>query len=140
MAGGQALHQRVTRGRAVPKVHDALKQETAYQRFNAKLAILITKGVGSMTCAYVFALLALVSLPSVLKEHSVVTLVAWVAQTFLQLVLLSIILVGTNLQSVAADKRAEATYQDSEAILHEIAHLRTLLESPPTQSSDDAIS
>jgi hypothetical protein len=32
-----------------------------------------------------------------------------VAQTFLQLVLLSIIMVGQNVQAAAADKRAEAT-------------------------------
>jgi len=38
-----------------------------------------------------------------------------VAQTFLQLVLLSVIMVGQNVQAAAADKRAEATFHDASA-------------------------
>jgi hypothetical protein len=47
-----------------------------------------------------------------------------VAQTFLQLVLLSIIMVGQNVQAAAADKRAEATFHDASATLHEMAHVQ----------------
>ena len=36
---------------------------SAYSRFNEWLALKITAAVSSMTCAYVFAALALVSLP-----------------------------------------------------------------------------
>jgi hypothetical protein len=50
--------------------------------------------------------------------------VTWVAQTFLQLVLLSVIMVGQNVQAAAADKRAEATFHDASAALHEIAHVQ----------------
>ena len=46
------------------------------------------------------------------------------AQTFLQLVLLSIIMVGQNVQAAAADKRAEATFNDASATLHEVAHVQ----------------
>ena len=52
------------------------------------------------------------------------TLVSWVAQTFLQLVLLSVIMVGQNVQAAAADKRAEATFHDASATLHEVAHIQ----------------
>ena len=52
------------------------------------------------------------------------TIVSWVAQTFLQLVLLSIIMVGQNVQAAAADKRAEATFHDASATLHEVAHVQ----------------
>ena len=45
------------------------------------------------------------------------------AQTFLQLVLLSVIMVGQNVQAAAADKRAEATFHDASATLHEVAHV-----------------
>jgi len=48
-----------------------------------------------------------------------VTLVSWISQTFLQLVLLSVIIVGQNVLAAAADKRSEATYNDADAILHE---------------------
>jgi hypothetical protein len=71
-----------------------------------------------MWCAYAFAILALVSLPSAIKSGSAVTLVSWVSQTFLQLVLLSIIIVGQNVLAAASDKRAEATYEDADAVLH----------------------
>ena len=87
-------------------------------RFNAWLAVKITKGVGTMWCAYAFAALALVSLPSAIKSGDAVTLVSWISQTFLQLVLLSIIIVGQNVLAAAADKRSQATYEDGDAVLH----------------------
>ena len=70
-----------------------------------------------MWCAYAFAALALVSLPHALHAGLAAT-ITWTAQTFLQLVLLSIIIVGQNVQSGAADARAEATYEDADAVLH----------------------
>lgn len=71
----------------------------AAQRVNEKLALRITTAVGTMWAAYVFAVLALVSLPRVLQSGDPVIIVAWLAQTFLQLVLLPIIIVGQALQS-----------------------------------------
>ena len=100
--------------------------------FNAKLAVIITTGVGTMACAYLFALLAFVSLPAILIEANVVKrsdvpvfftkpglilIVSWIAQTFLQLVLLSIILVGQRVQSTASDARALKEFEDTEVIL-----------------------
>ena len=67
--------------------------------FNAKLAEKITSGVATMWCAYGFAALALISLPAALKTGDLVVIVGWIAQTFLQLVLLSIIMVGQNASS-----------------------------------------
>lgn len=87
--------------------------------FNSRLGVWITRRVGSMWCAYIFAGLALVSLPTVLATGSLVLIVAWCAQTFLQLVLLSIIMVGQNVSGAASDARAESTFRDTEAILHE---------------------
>ena len=88
-------------------------------RFNAWLAVKVTTGVGTMWCAYAFTALALVSLPSAIASHNAVTLVSWISQTFLQLVLLSVIIVGQNVLAAAADKRSEATYNDADAVLHE---------------------
>ena len=105
------------------KVHDFLPRGTAINRFNTKVAIIITTAVGSMWCAYAFALFDLLSLPSAIRG-GVPTIVSWVAQTFLQLVLLSIIMVGQNVQAAAADKRAEATFHDASATLHEVAHVQ----------------
>ena len=101
------------------RVADQLPEGNAVQRFNTKVALKITGAVGSMWCAYAFGLFDLLSLPTAIS-NGIATIVAWVAQTFLQLVLLSIIIVGQNIQATAADKRAEATYLDAEANLHEI--------------------
>jgi hypothetical protein len=69
-----------------------------------------------MWCAYAFACLALISLPSALKAGTA-TLVAWFAQTFLQLVLLSIIMVGQKVAAAKSDQQLEQTYLDAEALL-----------------------
>jgi hypothetical protein len=101
------------------KVADQLPQGNLAARFNAWFAVQVTTGVGTMWCAYVFALIALVSLPSAIRSGDPVVLVSWVSQTFLQLVLLSVIIVGQNVLAASADKRSEATYKDADAVLHE---------------------
>jgi hypothetical protein len=85
--------------------------------FNAKLALVITRSVGTMACAYVFAAIALISLPAAISSGQVIIIVAWVAQTFLQLVLLSIIMVGQTVQSAASDARAAKEFADAETIV-----------------------
>jgi hypothetical protein len=105
------------------KVADVFRRDSAVNRFNTKVAIAITAVVGSMWCAYAFALFDLISLPDAIRAGPA-TIVSWVAQTFLQLVLLSIIMVGQNVQAAAADKRAEATFHDASATLHEVAHVQ----------------
>jgi hypothetical protein len=87
-----------------------------HQGFNGWLAVKITNGVATMWCAYAFAILAFISLPDAIKAGTA-ALVAWIAQTFLQLVLLSIIMVGQKVAAAASDKQAEQTYQDAEALL-----------------------
>ncbi len=85
-------------------------------RANAWLALKVTTAVGSMWCAYAFVLLALVSLPSAIQSGSTVIIVSWVSQTFLQLVLLSVIIVGQNVQAVATDARAQGDHETLGAI------------------------
>ena len=87
-------------------------------RFNTFIGVKITDAVGTMWCAYLFAALALVSLPDAIKGGTAM-LIAWIAQTFIQLVLLSIIMVGQKIAGEATDKRAIDTYNDAEAVLHE---------------------
>jgi hypothetical protein len=135
------LHRKAARP---AKVTDQFSRGSAIERFNTAFALKITAGVGSMWCAYIFAGIALFGLPSAI-HGGVGGIVQWVAQTFLQLVLLSIIIVGQNVQAAASDERAENTYQDAEAVLHEalqiqehllsqdqeLARLITTLSSPP---------
>ena len=83
---------------------------------NGKIALLITDMVSTMWCAYLFAILALVSLPAAIAGGTP-TLISWIAQTFLQLVLLSVIMVGQKVAAAASDKQALQTYKDAEALL-----------------------
>jgi hypothetical protein len=114
----------------VVKTFDHLPTHNAYARFNKALALWITNNVGTMTCFWVFCVIALLALPAALVEAHVISptigligeagfviMVQWIAQSFLQLVLLPSIMVGQNLQTQAADARAERTVTDVERVL-----------------------
>jgi len=105
-------HERIAE-RKKHGVHTVAKEHTG---FNGWLAVMITNGVATMWCAYAFAVLALISLPDAIRTGTA-ALIAWIAQTFLQLVLLSIIMVGQKVAAAASDKQAEQTYKDAEALL-----------------------
>jgi hypothetical protein len=101
--------------------------------FNAKFALLITRSVGTMACAYLFAAIALISLPDAIKAGRP-AIISWIAQTFLQLVLLSIIMVGQAVQSAASDARAAKEFTDTETILdrldtHTAGGIREVLDA-----------
>jgi len=107
-----ADHPHIAR-RKTEGVATTVKEHTG---FNGWLAVNITNAVATMWCAYAFAVLALISLPEAIKAGRA-ALIAWIAQTFLQLVLLSIIMVGQKVAARASDKQALQTYQDAEALL-----------------------
>jgi hypothetical protein len=100
-----------------------------FARLDTWLAVKITAIVGTMICAYLFTILALISLPSALRTGQLIIIIAWIAQTFLQLVLLPIIIVGQNVQAAASDKRAEQTYEDADAILHHALEIQKHLHA-----------
>ena len=130
------------------KTHEHLPGDTAYQRFNKRLAVAITTRVGSMTTAYLFTILSLTSLPAVLVatgwfprsafpafllRASLIALVAWVAQTFIQLVLLPIIMVGQNVQNEAADARSAKTFEDVQMLKEMTSQIMAQMLSPDDQ-------
>src|ERR1700737_2463571 len=99
----------ITTGSVQSQVHGV----GAVGRLNTWLAVWITKSVGTMWAAYLFAIIALVSLPQsiqALLKGDTVTAVLWLSQSFLQLVLLPIIIVGQNVISASQDARAEADH------------------------------
>lgn len=98
-------------------------------RLNSRLGLGITTAVGTMWCAYIFTAITLVSAPSAFRSANALIIVAWIAQTFLQLVLLPVIIVGQNIQAKAADKRAADTYADADAVLHEALAIQKHLEA-----------
>jgi hypothetical protein len=121
----------------VPHPHLARRKETgpvttAKVRgpgINARIGLAITTLVGTMVCGYVFALIALLSLPSAITSHNLTIIIAWVSSNFLQLVLLPVIIVGQNIQAKASDARAEQTYQDAESVLHEALQIQAHLQA-----------
>ncbi|MHB2029869.1 MAG: DUF1003 domain-containing protein [Acidimicrobiales bacterium] len=127
--------QELRAGRPV-KTEDVRKAHAnnVFARFNSKFGLRITLVVGTMWCAYVFSLLALLALPSAIKQGTYF-IVVWLSSSFLQLVLLPIIIVGQNIQAAAADKRSEETYKDAEAVLKESEEIQKHL-----LAQDEAIS
>jgi hypothetical protein len=104
------------------EVHQQMAGDSAVGRFNSRVAVLITRGVGTMWAAYVFVLIALVSLPQALAAFlagDTVTGITWLSQSFLQLVLLPILMVGQRVIAAAQDMRAEADHETLTA-LHQI--------------------
>lgn len=114
-------------------VHKKIHGDSWMGGINTHVAVGVTRLVGSMWCAYLFALIALISLPAAISSHSPIIIVAWIAQTFLQLVLLPIIIVGQNVQAAASDARGESDHETLLAIhtltseVHEIANQQTIM-------------
>jgi hypothetical protein len=104
-------------------------------RFNAWLAVQITSKVGTMWAAYAFCILALISLPAAIASGNTIVIVAWLAQTFLQLVLLPIIIVGQNVQQAANDARARADHETLCAV-HDLTKHIDLLQDQQIQILD----
>lgn len=113
-------------GPAVSVKHHKTKAKLS---LNDKIGLRLTKSVGTMWAAYVFVGLTLISLPAALASGNELVIVAWVAQTFLQLVLLPVIIVGQNIQAASADAMAVATYEDATALLEEAKQVQKHLNA-----------
>lgn len=118
---GLALHARTV---------DHLPDETAYQRFNKKIAVWMTRNVGTMTCFWLLLFFCICALPAVLFQMNVVgrhlfvisfmtgagfyLLLTWGISTTFQGVCLPAIMVGQNIAAEASDARAAKQYEDAE--------------------------
>ena len=135
------VHGYTTHGHAVyRRTVDHLPTTTAYQRFNKRLALLITENIGTMTCFWLFCVISLSSLLAVMHAAGIIgtvgfltatgfiLMVSWISQNFIQLVLLPALMVGQNLQNEAADSRAAKTFEDVESARHSIAKTLDLLD------------
>ncbi len=113
-----------------PHPHSAARQKSGPPKstdqpvgLNDRIGLALTTIVGTMWCAYFFAVLALVALPESLGG-GLLPLVEWLSQTFIQLVMLSVIMVGQGILGRAADRRSEMTFHDTDATLHETVQLQ----------------
>ena len=94
-----------------------------------KIATYITKKIGTVECAIIFSILALISLPSVIASHNPLIIVGWIAQTFLQLVLLPIIMIGQNIQSQKSEKIIDNTFATTQQLFALTQKIEELLIS-----------
>lgn len=116
-----------------PKVADQHPDGTAIARFNARIAKGITAVVGTIWCFYVFNGIALVSLPTAIRTGNATIIVNWVSSNWIQLILLPALMVGQALSAAAADARAEATFADATATLHEAQQIQEHLAAQDTE-------
>jgi hypothetical protein len=108
----------ITSSSVAPAIHGT----GSLGRFNSWLAVHITRAVGTMWAAYLFVLISFVSFPQALlafRHGDTYVGISWLSQSFLQLVLLPIIIVGQNVISASQDARAEADHITL-TTLHEI--------------------
>ncbi len=89
----------------------------AVDGFNSKVAVILTRVVGTMWAFWVFNGIAIVSLPSAIQTGQLTVLINWISSNWIQLILLPALMVGQNLQNVAADARSAKTFQDVEVVL-----------------------
>src|SRR5262245_43203585 len=119
VVGGHAVHA-LTRHYLPAMLRigpNQLKEDLgAADSFNAKVAVLLTRLVGTMWCFWVFNGIALVSLPSAIRSGNLTVLINWVSSNWIQLILLPALMVGQNLQNVAADARATKVFEDIERV------------------------
>ena len=99
------------------KVADARPHGNPVARFNTRAAVIVTRVVGTMYCAYAFCVLAFYGLPAALHGGPA-GFVQWASSQFIQLVLLPVILVGSAVLAEASDRMAKRQFDDVEALLH----------------------
>jgi hypothetical protein len=105
-------------------VNRMLEFEHATASFGDWLAVRLTKAVGTMTCALFFALLALLGMPG-LFQPTVAQWIQWLSQTFIQLVMLSILMVGQQVLNRHQELQAEAQF---ETVQKMYADLETIIQ------------
>ena len=111
-----------------PSTHAAAAEQHHGTALNRWLAAKITAAVGTMTCAYLFTALALYGLPDAIASGSVPN---WFSTAFLQLVLLSVIMVGQNVAAIASDARSQATFDDVTVLIEQNKQIIQLLGARP---------
>jgi hypothetical protein len=112
-------------------VNHAHKEEQANAGLNQRIAVAITKMTGTMFCAYIFALLALLGFPalSVFFSPLVAVYIVWVSQTFIQLCMLPILSVGQSVLGRKAELQADEQFATTQKSFHDIEQIMCHLDA-----------
>jgi hypothetical protein len=129
---GHPVHERTAHYlpallRLAPKL---IKRDlAAADTFNSKVAVVLTRVVGTMWCFWVFNGIAVISLPSAIQTGNLTVLINWVSSNWIQLILLPALMVGQNLQNMAADARSAKMFEDIERVKGDMATTLDRLDS-----------
>src|SRR5581483_7744457 len=95
--------------------------EVAASGINDRIAVALTNSVGSMWCAYGFTILAILGFPGF--NATPTQWVQWISQTLIQLVMLSVIMVGQKVIGRHQELQAEEQFQTTQRSYHDIEQI-----------------
>jgi uncharacterized membrane protein len=130
----QVLYEHIPHHHKARNANEVHAQER--QSINDRIAVAVTKIVGTMQTAYTFVVLAFIGLIAILGwlNPLIALLVAWLSQTFIQLVLLPVIMVGQNVSGRHQEITVEEEYQTSIKICHDIEQIAKHQNAQDAQS------
>ncbi|HLW03433.1 MAG TPA: DUF1003 domain-containing protein [Ktedonobacterales bacterium] len=92
--------------------------------FNDRVAVWVAANVGTMICAYIFAIIGITSIVGYLTNSTTLALISGsLSSYFLQLVLLPIIMVGQNVQSRHSELQADEAFKTTMSTYHDIEQI-----------------
>lgn len=124
------LFKHEKRERNARNANEVHKAEQENGGLNQRIAVRLTRTVGTMWMAYTFATIAIIGLLGIegVISPTAAILVAWISQTFIQLTLLPIIMVGQNvlgrkseIQADEAFKTTQNSYKDIEEVIKHLS-------------------
>lgn len=117
----QTFYEHIVHGHVPMNVNLLHAHEQLNGNLNAKIAVVITRGLGTMTCAYVFALLALLGFPGL---HATVNgYIQWLSQTFIQLTALSVLAVGQSVLGRKQELQSNEVFDTTQHMFHDLQQM-----------------
>lgn len=104
--------------------------------FNTRLAVKLTQWVGTMVCAYIFAIIAIIGFPNLFNTQ-IALYVQWISQTFIQLTMLSVIMVGQSVISRKQELMAEEQFNTTVKMYHDIEQIVQFLHNQDIERVKD---
>jgi hypothetical protein len=125
-----ALYQHTAHPHRPRNVNHVHQREQEAAGFNTRIAVWLTKNVGTMQCAYVFAGIGIGSLVGVATNNVVLAAVfGSLSSYFLQLVLLPILSVGQNVLGRHQELQADEMFKTSQRSFHDIEEIMAHLSA-----------
>jgi hypothetical protein len=96
---------------------------------NERIGVWVTSHIGTMYCAYLFAIIGIGSLVGVVTNNATLALMfGAVSSYFLQLVLLPVIMVGTNVQSKHDQIKADIQFELEKRMENDLLMIKNALK------------